>query len=162
MSGKSTKSLEERFWEKVDRRGADECWPWKSCRSPRGYGCFHLHGRRVSAHRLAFELAGEVIPAGLCICHHCDNRACCNPAHLFVGSIADNDADMVRKGRNALPPHVRGEQHGRSKLTEMQVREIRARYERGSATYKSVAREYGVTRECIGAIIRREVWVWVE
>lgn len=158
----SRKSLEERFWEKVDVRGADECWLWKNCRNPHGYGCFHLHGRRVLAHRLAFKLAGGVIPAGLCVCHHCDRRACCNPAHLFVGSITDNDADMVRKGRNALPPYVRGEQHGASKLTETQVREIRARYAMGNVTQASLAKEYGIVPPTVRHIVCRKTWAWLD
>lgn len=160
------KTLEERFWEKVDRRGADECWEWKAYRNRKGYGKFGVgrlgvDRRVVLTHRLAFELAGGVIGPDLCVCHTCDNPACVNPSHLFTASISENDADMVRKGRHVVP-YVRGEKHGMAKLTETQVREIRTRYERGSVTYKSLAREYGVTREHIGVIIRRERWAWVE
>ena len=147
------KTLEERFWEKVDRRGPDECWPWTGAVSSTGYGNFGQGGmhRQVGAHRIAFVLSGGVIPPGSCVCHGCDNRACCNPAHLFLGSDTDNVQDMIRK-----------ERHGRMKLTAAKVREIRERYEAGNVTHRSLACEYGVEHRNIGRIVRRERWAWVE
>lgn len=88
----------ERFWAKVDKRGPDACWPWLASRCDSGYGKFRV-GKMTRSHRVAFELGGGEIPDGQCVLHRCDNPACCNPAHLFVGTFNDNVQDMVRKGR---------------------------------------------------------------
>lgn len=94
----TTQTTEEQFWTQVDMRGQDECWIWKNGRS-HGYGCVRWYGRHAQAHRLAWELTNGAIPEGMCVCHHCDNPPCCNPAHLFVGTIRDNNMDAMDKGR---------------------------------------------------------------
>jgi hypothetical protein len=75
------RTLEQRFWEKVDRRGPDECWPWLASTDGKGYGSFRV-GKHQRAHRFAYELLIGPIPAGLVIDHLCRNRACVNPAHM--------------------------------------------------------------------------------
>jgi len=93
----------ERFWKKVDKRSPDECWEWKGWRTGRnGYGQFIIQGHRFRAHRVAWELSTGISPNGLLVCHHCDNKPCCNPSHLFLGTVSDNARDMVKKGKHPM------------------------------------------------------------
>lgn len=109
-SDRANAIAEARFWSKVDRRGPDECWPWRGRVNPDGYGLFDLGKTATTAHRVAWELSnGEPIPKDLLGCHTCDNPPCVNPAHLFIGTIADNNRDRTTKGRdgrhNTLKTH---------------------------------------------------------
>ena len=113
----------ERFWEKVDRSGgATACWKWMAADIGNGYGTFaETPYKRTLAHRMAWQLThGKSAPVGMDLCHSCDNRQCVNPAHLFVGTRKDNIHDCIAKGRSA-----KGERHGRSRLTQDDVRWIR-------------------------------------
>ena len=90
--------MAKQFWARVDTSGGpDACWPWQGARLPRGYGKMTGAGY---AHRIAWELENGPVPAGMYVCHHCDNPPCCNPAHLFTGDAAANNADMDAKGRS--------------------------------------------------------------
>lgn len=154
--------LSTRFWARVDRPDdATSCWLWRGARKSGGglrYGHLRVNGHDVTAHRLAWELTYGPIPPGLCICHHCDNPICCNPAHLFLGTHADNMQDRERKGRHNAP---RGERHHRSRLTADQVRAIRAAYAHGM-TVPALARQYAMTSTNIRAIVTRETWRHIE
>ncbi len=105
-TGPLSRPLAERFWEKVNVRTINECWEWNACTYHHGYGKFSLtRCHPVYAHRVAYELTYGSIPPGLLVCHTCDNRPCCNPSHLFVGTQKDNMQDCKRKGRMSMPPH---------------------------------------------------------
>lgn len=154
--------IEERFWSKVDRSGGpDSCWLWLRTCAPNGYGVTRLWGdqRRyqISAHRAAWTLTHGPIPPGLFVCHHCDNKPCCNPAHLFLGTPKDNLDDMYRKGRQRIPL---GEARGMSKLTRAQVLEIRERCARGEIQ-REVAKLFGVNQPRISKIVNRKQWAWL-
>jgi hypothetical protein len=142
------RTLPERFWEKVDICGEDECWNWLASKTTTGnYGQFGS----TRAHRIAWILTNGDIPRGLCVCHKCDNRICCNPKHLFLGTIADNNADRNRKRRQAKGysmPH---------KLTEEKVLEIRELCEKRISRRK-IAKIYNVCHGTINAIYSRRKW----
>lgn len=93
------KSLEERFWSKVEK--GDGCWEWAACKNSTGYGRFRVNGHTEFAHRVSWTLAHGPIPDGLFVCHHCDNPSCVRSDHLFIGSHKDNLRDAVKKGRTA-------------------------------------------------------------
>jgi len=123
-----------------------------------GYGAFTpATGKKAYSHRIAYELTHGPIPEGLFICHNCpggDNRACCNPAHLFAGTSQDNVRDMMAKGKWHHPPftdmHQRGERHSHAKLTDAQVAEIRRRYvPHKHKLTKTLADEFGVSKNHI-------------
>lgn len=104
-----SQTAEERFWSHVDRSaGLFECWTWTAFRHPFGYGKVKWHGVSRDAHRVAYEIAVGLIPAGLNVCHRCDNPPCCNPAHLFLGTQHENVLDMVAKGRLRGRHHLAG------------------------------------------------------
>lgn len=146
--------LLKRFWTKVDIRGIDECWPWKGVRYYTGYGCFRMYGHNRQAHRAAYELTYGSIDPNLDCCHHCDNRPCCNPSHLVMWPTKKNIEDMIQKGRHR--PR-KGEENGRCKLNESQVREILKMPEEGFVT-EQVARDYGVSGFAIYALRYGKSW----
>jgi len=112
-----------RFWSKV--KHGDNCWEWIG-NSLKGRGLFKFKSRSVYAPRMAYALDVGSIPAGLNVCHTCDNPACVRPSHLFLGTDADNAKDRDDKGRQA-----RGETNGRAVLTESDVYNIRDKINRG-------------------------------
>ncbi|NLE99687.1 MAG: HNH endonuclease [Anaerolineales bacterium] len=154
-------SVVKRFWAAVDKRGPDECWEWQLSRS-RGYG--QLARKRgkagYKAHRVSWMIAHDCrIPQGMVICHKCDNPACVNPGHLFLGTHRDNMRDMVHKGRaHGSLPLLAGENNPSSVLTWEQVREIRERYGAGAITQTALANEYNVNRTTIAHIIYDVSW----
>lgn len=162
-----------RFWSHVDRSGGpDTCWPWTGYRHRNGYGYstgeFLGLGRVTTAHRLAWTVTNGPIPPGLDVCHRCDNPPCVNPAHLFLGTRAENMADAAAKGRTARGeqlahrPVRRGTQVVSASLTEDQVRVIRTRYAAGERNHTRLAAEYGVAPTTVSRIVRRTAWRHVD
>lgn len=152
----------DRFWAKVDKSaGRHACWPWTGAKN-QGYGWFRFDGRSQRASRVVWVIERGPIPGSLYVCHVCDNRACVNPEHLFLGTAGDNVRDMVAKGRDVS--HVcpdrfcRGEAHGMSKLTASDVLEIRERYGLGGISQAMLGREYGVSQSEICLIVNGVKW----
>jgi hypothetical protein len=148
------RTLEERFWEKV-QTGAG-CWEWLAVRDRRGYGQLGVNGKTRKAHRLSWEINNGPIPDGLFVCHHCDNPGCVRPSHLFLGTHQDNMRDMIEKGRG----------HGYTFLSSAERDWVRFLWERGRVvrgegmarvrmSAEEIAREFGVTSQTILRIARR-------
>lgn len=145
------------FWSRVDVRGPKDCWEWRGHRAKTGYGVLQLQGHKYLAHRIAWTRVNGDIPAGMLVCHKCDNPPCCNPAHLFLGTYVDNAQDRNAKGRQA-----RGSANGRAQLDEYLVRELRRMYATGRYTYKKLARMYGVSYTVVANILNEKLWKGVD
>ena len=143
-----------KFWSKVDKKGDDDCWNWTGAKSSGGYGCIGIGGKILTASRVAYRFHYGVDPDTLDVCHTCDNRKCCNPNHLFLGTRYDNMRDMVNKGRNKSFP---GESHYYSKIKEEDVYTMRELNKLG-LTYASIARLYNMTAVSVSGIVRGRSW----
>lgn len=148
------------FWKRVKRNDENECWPWQGS-TTRGYGVFWRNHHAIMAHRFSYELHFGPIPVGKrphdnCVCHKCDNRACVNPRHLFLGTQADNQDDMKKKGRSLI-----GERNYHCKLSAEAVREIRRLFGTGEVTRLELAAMFGVNDRSISNIILRRKWTWL-
>lgn len=133
------------------------CHVWLGSKFESGYGRLKVGGRSYRANRMSWEFANGPIPAGMKICHTCDNPPCVNPAHLFVGTDADNMADMARKGRaskNLTKVYTRGNEHHNAKLTDEQVGELRREYEAGGTSQSRLAVKFGVSQALVSKIVR--------
>lgn len=147
----------EAFHAKVNH--GPGCWEWMGAKNPDGYGHLSVNGRAIRAPRFAWESAYGPIPEGLLVCHRCDNPACVRPTHLFLGSAAANTRDMRSKSRSSFGKN-KGEAHGRARLTDEIILEIRRRQIAGESE-RSLAAAFGVSRSWIGYIVRREAWTHI-
>lgn len=154
--------LEKRFWTKAEPEPNSGCWIWTANKAPNGYGVVRAHRERrmLSAHRVAWELT-HGSPGALNVLHRCDNRACINPAHLFLGTQSDNISDMYAKGRNQVFDR-RGEKSNGAKLTAPNIKAIRSVYRSGGISQSVLAEKYGVIQAHISRIIRGVSWGHVE
>jgi hypothetical protein len=157
-----TRPLAVRFWEKVDRRGPDDCWEWLGSRHAFGYGRIGVGApsRDIeTAHRVSWVLHFGPVPSGKHVLHHCDDPPCVNPAHLFLGDQAANNGDMWAKNRGQLS-HRRGSESTMAKLSEEDVRQIRERVAAGEAT-RALGREFGVSHTAIRYAVSGRNWAAV-
>lgn len=154
-----TRGDAERFWEKVDRRDADDCWPWLGTKSNNGYGTFSVgsrlsgDARNVSPHRYVCELVGRTFGPGQHALHHCDNKQCVNPSHIYVGTQADNARDFLERGTRKVPDQ-RGEKNPRAKLSASEATEIR----RSSESLRSLSARFGVSKTHVSWIKHWKSW----
>lgn len=160
----------ERFWSHVEK--TETCWLWTGSKRNKGYGAFvwaDVEGKVVQgrAHRFVYELLVSPIPAGLFVLHHCDNPACVNPDHLFVGTNQDNVSDMMQKGRHVAGgtytegKYERGVKHHNARLTEYDIKAIRTDRVQG-LSYSNLAEKYGIAPAHAYRIVNRYVWSHVE
>ena len=147
------KSLEDRFRSKIEISGLDECWEWIASKNAQGYGFLSVGGKQVGAHRVSYQLHHGPIPEGLHVLHSCDNPSCVNPAHLHLGTNADNVRERNERDRSA-----REVSHGQAKLNCSDVVEIRQRYVNKSNTQTELAHTYGVARTTIQQIVNHDIW----
>ena len=139
-----------RFSSRIDRRGSTDCWEWRRGHGRYKYGYISLAPRgKFLAHRVAYMLRHRSDPGRLLVCHTCDNTRCCNPEHLFLGTCADNLADMRKKGRGGV-----GERNSRAKLTPESVREIL----KSDEPQRVLARRYGISPPTVSAIRLGKIW----
>ncbi|MFZ4539333.1 HNH endonuclease signature motif containing protein [Propionivibrio sp.] len=152
MRGNRYKSnpVKDRFIEKIKIDINSECWIWQGNINKTGHGRFRVSGKMLVASRVSYQLFIGEIPENMLVCHKCDVRSCVNPDHLFVGTYQDNYDDMVEKGRERK---AKGENSGVSKLTDMQVKEIR----NGKESLRTLAKTLGVSYGHIGKIRRNEL-----
>ena len=151
-NSRQRRRLNLRFWEKVDRRGPDDCWEWMGTKNKLGYGILKVEKQNKKAYRLSYELHYGPIPDGLWVLHHCDNPSCVNPQHLFLGTRQDNIDDMVSKRRQHY-----GEKTPTAKLVAAQIKEIRQSAENGILA-KELAHRYKVSLQAIYDILHRHSW----
>ena len=149
----------DRFWSRVERRGRDECWPWRGRIGPHGYGRYRLHWRESEgqAHRIALALyLGRPLQGWAC--HHCDNRACVNPAHLYEGDRDTNTRDAVARRR--FRPKL-GESNPLAKLTAVAVAQLRSEHHAGGVSYGELGRRFGISHQVARRIVLRQTWAHV-
>lgn len=148
---------QKRFFKKFTKKHQHECWEWFKGKTTAGYGMFHKDKFTASyAHRISYELHVGPIPKGMCVCHACDNPACVNPSHLFLGTHLDNMRDMNKKGRHAKDG-AKGEKNAASKLENNDIPKIKNLLNNG-CSLNSIARKFLVSKKTIFNIKKGRIW----
>lgn len=149
------KDFFERYADRINRRGPEDCWEWTGARITAGYGHSHRDGQHFYAHRAAFECAhGEGAATGLVVRHRCDNPPCCNPDHLEKGTVADNVHDMQERGRSNPPSGARS---SKAKLTDADVVEMR-RLAAAGMPIARIVELYPLKHNTVAMAVRAETW----
>lgn len=131
------------------------CWIWLNADGAQGYGRMRVNGKTRNAHRAAYEIANDtILTSDIDVCHRCDTPACVNPDHLFAGTRKENMEDCARKNRIRPPTPLMGDESPNSKLTEDDVRAIRA----DNRSNRALARHYGLDKGTIAAVRKRLTW----
>ena len=150
----------DRFWTKVDVQGEDDCWQWQLTKTTTGYGLFAAGGTLHRCSRFAYQHRNGVLnsyhlPKGMRITNKCENKMCCNPKHMKQFTHQDVFDKMRTEGKIVV-----GSKHRMSKLQEVDIQRIRARYQKGCAIHglAAIAKDYDVTQGCIRDIIIRKTW----
>ena len=146
---------QERIEAKVLRIPEAGCWVWMGSSQVRGYGEIISNNRKHLAHRASYEAFVGKIPKGMYVCHACDNVACVNPNHLFLGTQKQNLQDMASKGRSTW-----GEKNPMAKLTEEQVKEIKQGFATGK-TDTELAKQFNISRSTIYGIRNSRLWSYI-
>lgn len=159
-----SQTFPERFFAKI--KFTDSCWLWQAYRMPAGYGMIGRTRPRsmMLAHRASWILHFSPIPDGMWVLHDCpggDNPSCVNPAHLWLGTDADNSQDAKEKGRTWKPPSgfYAGDKCGTAKLTWEKVRQIRSQYRQFVTSTIELANKFGVSATTIGNIVHNNSWI---
>lgn len=139
---------EPKFWTRVERGPA--CWLWRGRTFDYGYGVFYVRARHMGAHRVSWIISNQRDPGDGYVLHHCDNPLCVNPAHLYLGTHADNMADVVRRGRRRC--------HSQAKLTEAQVLAMRALHSATGESCARLAERFGVSYNQAWCIVTGRAW----
>lgn len=145
----------QRWEEKVQKGDETSCWQWTAATNKFGYGkLFSGNGNWVLAHRFAWEQANGEVPEGMFVLHHCDNPKCVKIDHLYLGTKQDNARDRDLRNRRVAP---KGSAHGRSKLTEEQVKQIRQLHDEGKSCW-SLGKIFMVNAKSVQDIVNRKNW----
>lgn len=153
---KKQKPVNQYFDERYSPEPISGCWLWAGTYQSQGYGVANHKKVKGLAHRLSYTLHKGPIPDGMHVCHTCDNPACVNPDHLWIGTHQDNHKDKVNKGR-ASGGSLKGMAHNMRKLTDDSVREIRRLCSDGF-TQTGVGRLFGVSQGQVWAIVTGRNW----
>lgn len=146
----------QRFWPNVVKAGPDQCWNWSAAASANGYGAMSIKGRWVGAHRFSFEHHNGPILGGLWVLHHCDNKLCVNPRHLYLGTALENNRDASRRRRSAGYAR-KGEANPNALLTHQDVLKIRALRADG-VSLKDVSAQFGIAITTVSNICTGRLW----
>ncbi len=168
----------EVFWQRVNKEGPipshvpelGKCWAWTAPLNPDGYGMYSYERRSIGAHRVSYYLRhGRPTDKTMQVLHKCDNPACVNPDHLFLGTQKDNIQDCIKKGRHTVPfldPKwskkrmectPRGIHNGMAKMNPESVKELRQLRSQGWS-YRSLMDKYGITMRAVACIVKRITW----
>ena len=148
-----------RLFARVDIDNDSGCWNWRGHKTGDGYGVLNIDRKLVRTHRISYEIHFGPIPEGMQVCHKCDNRACANPDHFFLGTNADNMADKVAKGRQSSAGGAKGITHPLSKLTDEDIIAIRAAK---GVSQRRLAAQFGVSQVNICFILSGRAWAHIQ